>query len=297
MSTEDTAAQAPLIPSERVDELAQLIKQTSQTSLYKLRICEERTPTLTSTKLGGLPYWPRDLVYPTQKRGLKLMLLAQLNLDDFAGCDRLPQGGLLQFFVDSDDDCSGMDFDDGTNQDGFRVIWHKTIDQSVTADDVRALEIPTSFDSWDDCLGNPLRGEYALEVSKDTGWINPASDGFDEAFLNCCKQLLGDQYVAGRDDWYDCLARPDSDRIFDLFNLEGPQHQVFGYPFFTQTDPRSYQENLRDLDTLLLQIDSDGTKEGDRVLWGDVGIGNFFINGEALKRGDFSRVLFNWDCY
>lgn len=297
MSTEDTAAQAPLIPSERVDELAQLIKQTSQTSLYKLRICEERTPTLTSTKLGGLPYWPRDLAYPTQKRGLKLMLLAQLNLDDFAGCDRLPQGGLLQFFVDSDDDCSGMDFDDGTNQDGFRVIWHKTIDQSVTADDVRALEIPTSFDSWDDCLGNPLRGEYALEVSKDTGWINPASDGFDEAFLNCCKQLLGDQYVAGRDDWYDCLARPDSDRIFDLFNLEGPQHQVFGYPFFTQTDPRSYQENLRDLDTLLLQIDSDGTKEGDRVLWGDVGIGNFFINGEALKRGDFSRVLFNWDCY
>ena len=297
MSTEDTAAQAPLIPSERVDELAQLIKQTSQTSLYKLRICEERTPTLTSTKLGGLPYWPRDLTYPTQKRGLKLMLLAQLNLDDFAGCDRLPQGGLLQFFVDSDDDCSGMDFDDGTNQDGFRVIWHKTIDQSVTADDVRALEIPTSFDSWDDCLGNPLRGEYALEVSKDTGWINPASDGFDEAFLNCCKQLLGDQYVAGRDDWYDCLARPDSDRIFDLFNLEGPQHQVFGYPFFTQTDPRSYQENLRDLDTLLLQIDSDGTKEGDRGLWGDVGIGNFFINGEALKRGDFSRVLFNWDCY
>ena len=297
MSTEDTAAQAPLIPSERVDELAQLIKQTSQTSLYKLRICEERTPTLTSTKLGGLPYWPRDLAYPTQKRGLKLMLLAQLNLNDFAGCDRLPQGGLLQFFVDSDDDCSGMDFDDGTNQDGFRVIWHKTIDQSVTADDVRALEIPTSFDSWDDCLGNPLRGEYALEVSKDTGWINPASDGFDEAFLNCCKQLLGDQYVAGRDDWYDCLARPDSDRIFDLFNLEGPQHQVFGYPFFTQTDPRSYQENLRDLDTLLLQIDSDGTKEGDRVLWGDVGIGNFFINGEALKRGDFSRVLFNWDCY
>lgn len=297
MSTEDTAAQAPLIPSERVDELAQLIKQTSQTSLYKLRICEERTPTLTSTKLGGLPYWPRDLTYPTQKRGLKLMLLAQLNLDDFAGCDRLPQGGLLQFFVDSDDDCSGMDFDDGTNQDGFRVIWHKTIDQSVTADDVRALEIPTSFDSWDDCLGNPLRGEYALEVSKDTGWINPASDGFDEAFLSCCKQLLGDQYVAGRDDWYDCLARPDSDRIFDLFNLEGPQHQVFGYPFFTQTDPRSYQENLRDLDTLLLQIDSDGTKEGDRVLWGDVGIGNFFINGEALKRCDFSRVLFNWDCY
>jgi len=25
-------------------------------------------------------------------------------------------------------------------------------------------------------------------------------------------------------------------------------------------------------------------------------VGNFFINREALKRRDFSRVLYNWDC-
>ncbi len=297
MSTQEAPSQTPLIPSDRVDELAQLIKDSSVTPMFALKINEERTTSLTSTKLGGLPYWPQGMDYPTTKKGIKLMLLAQLNLGDFGDCDMFPGTGLLQFFVDSDDDCSGMDFDDGTNQNGFRVIWHKDIDPTITEEDVRSLEIPTSFDSWDDFLGNPLRGEYALDINKTTGWINPATDGFDEAFLACAKQLLGEEYVAGRDDWYDCLARPDSDRIFDLFNLEGPQHQVFGYPFFTQTDPRSYTESLRDLDTLLLQIDSDGTKEGDRVLWGDMGIGNFFISKEALRRGDFSRVLFNWDCY
>ena len=296
MSTQDQEAQAPLIPSERVDEIAQLIKDSTATTAYRLSINEDIVPGLTCTKLGGLPYWPKDLPYPTTSKGKKLMLLAQLNLEDFAGCDRLPSHGLLQFFIDSDDDCSGMDFDDGCNQDGFRVVWHESIDTGVTSSDVEALDIPTSYDSWDEALGNPLCGEFALDIRQETCWINPACDAFDEVFLRCSRQLLGDEAVDGRDDWYSCLAKSDSDRIFDLFEIKGPLHQVLGYPFFTQNDPR-YVDSLKDLDTLMLQVDSDGVKGRDRVLWGDVGIGNFFINGESLRRGDFSRVLFNWDCY
>ena len=297
MQEQGSTQQAPLVPSDRVDELAQLMKDASATTLYKLSIDEGRVPALTDTKLGGIPYWPTDQPYPTTHKGGKLMLLAQLNLGDFAGCDRLPTGGLLQFYVDSEDDCSGMDFDDGTNQDGFRVIWHREVDASVTEDVVRAMEIPTSFDPWDDYLGNPLRGCYALDVTEAVGCTNPSSYDFDEVFFACCAKLLGENFQAGRDDWYDCLARPDSDRIFELFNQDGPLHQVFGRPFFTQYDPRLYNTGLRDLDTLLLQVDSDGKGGSDRMLWGDVGIGGFFINGEALRRGDFSRVLFNWDCY
>ena len=288
--------ETPLIPSDRIEELAKLIQDSTHTDLFSLAINEERTPGLTDTKLGGIPYWPLDEAYPATHKGQKLMLLAQLSLPDFGGCDRLPDHGLLQFFIDSDDDCSGMDFDDGTNQDGFRVIWHETIDPSVTEEQVKALDIPTSFDSWDDCLGNPLRGAYALDVTPTTGCISPAVDSFDQVFIECAEKLLGPAYTAGRDGWFDCVSRPDSDKVFDLFGFKGPFHQVLGYPFFTQYDPR-YQDALKDLDTLLLQVDSDGNKDGDRVLWGDVGIGNFFINGDALRAGDFSRVLFNWDCY
>ena len=73
---------------------------------------------------------------------------------------------------------------------------------------------------------------------------------------------------------------------------------MLGYPFFTQSDPR-YGDLMDEFGTLLLQIDSEGEPGTgkDRILWGDVGIGGFFINEENLKRGDFSRVLFNWDCY
>jgi len=296
MSTEEATSQTPLIPSDRVEELVQLIKDSTTVPMFKLAINEERTPSLTGTKLGGLPYWPAGLAYPTNKKGEKLMLLAQLALEDFGGRESLPHGGLLQFFVDAVDDCSGMDFDDGTNQDGFRVVWHRSIDPAVTEDAVRALDVPAAPLSWEDYPGCPLGGTYALDVVATTCCINPAVEGFDEAFLACCEKLLGKEYVAGRDDWYDCLARPDSDKVFDLMNEDGPLHRVLGYPFFTQYDPR-YADELKDLDTLLLQIDSDGTGGKDRVLWGDVGVGGFFINGEALLRGDFSRVLFNWDCY
>lgn len=44
-------------------------------------------------------------------------------------------------------------------------------------------------------------------------------------------------------------------------------------------------------DTLLLQMDSD-----EFVEWGDAGVANFFINSEALRNCDFSRVWYYWDC-
>ncbi len=68
-----------------------------------------------------------------------------------------------------------------------------------------------------------------------------------------------------------------------------PYHQIFGRPFFTQDDPRSDDSEF---DTLLLQIDS----EGEYVLWGDMGVGNFFIRRQDLIDKNFSDVLYNWDC-
>ena len=66
---------------------------------------------------------------------------------------------------------------------------------------------------------------------------------------------------------------------------------MLGYSFFTQEDPR-YNKKYKDYDTLLLQIDS----EGEYVLWGDAGIGNFFITKKSLLEKDFTNILYNWDC-
>jgi uncharacterized protein YwqG len=43
-------------------------------------------------------------------------------------------------------------------------------------------------------------------------------------------------------------------------------------------------------------MDTDGNETID-ILWGDTGVGNFFIDESALRQLDFSKVLYNWDCY
>ena len=42
-------------------------------------------------------------------------------------------------------------------------------------------------------------------------------------------------------------------------------------------------------------MDSDHSSDVD-IMWGDVGVANFFIRLEDLKNRDFSNVLYNWDC-
>ena len=79
------------------------------------------------------------------------------------------------------------------------------------------------------------------------------------------------------------------DELMDQICCDGAH--IGGYPFFTQTDPREYEESYRRFDTVLLQIDTD-----EEIMWGDSGVANFFIAAEDLAKKDFSRVLYNWDC-
>ena len=76
--------------------------------------------------------------------------------------------------------------------------------------------------------------------------------------------------------------------------------RLLGYPCFVQGDPRPADSRY---DTLLLQIDSYyGQKTCPEsspqrfVLWGDSGVGNFFINREDLAAKRFDRVYYTWDC-
>ena len=75
-------------------------------------------------------------------------------------------------------------------------------------------------------------------------------------------------------------------------------HKIGGYPDFTQEDVRKYSsksDRQQKPDILLLQMDTDGNETVD-IMWGDTGVGNFFIDESALRELDFSKVLYNWDC-
>ena len=50
-------------------------------------------------------------------------------------------------------------------------------------------------------------------------------------------------------------------------------------------------------DIMLLQVESEWKKDDNvEIIWGDCGVGNFFISEENLKNRNFEDVLYNWDC-
>lgn len=230
-------------------------------------------PTLFSSKVGGVPYWDMSRTYPDED-GRKLMLLAQFNLAELPENDIFPREGMLQFFVN--EECEYESNEVAT------VIYHKTIDTSVTEEAVMSLGIITSLTD-DETVSFPVVGQMGMKFELKTVSMTCA----DARFSGIVNDIAAEMGV----ETYDCdyLFSPDT---------EDCDHWLTGYPFFAQFDPRS-EEQLEKYDTMLMQLGSDEKfySDGRGVMWGDCGVANFFVNSEALKAMDFSDVYFTWDCY
>ena len=57
-----------MVPSNRLEEPVAAFKDQVAANAFALTIVEERRPSLTSSKIGGLPHWPRGLDYPEPMR-------------------------------------------------------------------------------------------------------------------------------------------------------------------------------------------------------------------------------------
>lgn len=278
------------LTEEQIEKIRKQIEENTSRTAYRLVIDADRKPGLTDTKFGGVPYWPAAKIYPEDESGSPLMLLAQLNMQDFAEGEGLPDKGLLQFYI-STDDVYGMDFDVQDSQKNFRVVYHAEIDAAVTAEQVLALGIRVSSDRKDEEeLYFPVDGEYAVDMRKTEVSMGVSDYRYEEQMRQAAR-MLGISLGEDRMPW-DVLAE-------DAYNQEAARnegHWVMGYPYFTQDDPRGYQD-LKAYDTLLFQMDSEFAGDGRvEIMWGDMGVAGFFINYEDLKRKDFSKVLYNWDC-
>lgn len=277
--------------SEKVKKIVTKIRETTAMAAYSLTLIKDSTPDIFDSKFGGVPYWDLTKDYPLDSNQKKMTLLAQINFSKAALEDeRLPKQGILQFFIASEDDVYGLDWDEADSQKNFRVIYHETINPSYTKEQVLALDIPIATSA--DTEYTPVFKEAALEIRKKTAFLGPDDYRFDKVFCQTVKELFGENVPNQNIFCY--LSDEDSQYLYEEFFNSG--HWILGYPFFTQSDPR---DNRKDdyYDTLLFQMDSEMIEHEDYVLWGDSGVANFFINEEALKNKDFSKILYNWDCY
>ncbi len=220
---------------------------------------------LWQSKFAGLPYFPKTATYPIDSKGQAMFLLAQINFAELPKLENFPESGILQFYISSNDDVYGMCFEDQTKQDNFRVIYFPNI-----IEDENQLITDFSFVTKYDYL--PLEDACALSFQLKSAPLSTGDYQFNTDILN-------------DNDEFDIEEEYDK-----LFPAEG--HKIGGYPYFTQSDPREYQEGYAAC-ILLFQMDTDD-KNG--IMWGDCGVANFFIFTQDLKKKDFSKVLYNWDC-
>lgn len=273
-------------PSAKVKAIVAEVKRRTETPCWKLTLQPEGPCGLLDSKVGGMPYWDPALPYPTDSQGNKMTLLAQLNFAQLGTEDPLPRAGMLQFFIGQDDGF-GIDFDQPDRQKNFRVVYHPEPDPALTLEQIRALDLPTHVEA--DCC-TPVFQEAVFTAEKTVGYMGPGDCRFEALFREVVRAVTGEDI--GEQNAYQYLGDADCRCLNDQLNNTG--HRLLGYPFFTQYDPR---EPEGPYDTLLFQLDSDMAEDRkDLVLWGDCGVGNFFINREDLLRRDFSRILYNWDC-
>ena len=248
---------------------------------------------LLDSKLLGRPYLPKGFEYPHDPDGKPLRLLAQINFADVPPLEGYPDEGILQFFIS--DDIGGYDikqvwglqfyrdepydaqaqFELMQSQDYFRVIWHETVDEDAEPADYKIRFGPDSL--------MPADEEARLTFETGTSYPVPGDYRFARVF--------------GKDEYEFFAQFGDKEESVAVRYMSHTTVEeiawIGGYAFFVQGDPR---EIVPDEEWLLLfELQSSMTEDQPSVMWGDVGVGAFFIRPEDLRNRDFSRVLYNWD--
>ena len=192
---------------------------------------------------------------------------------------------MLQFFIGGEE-MYGLDLDHPTEQKDWRIVYHEKVDASVTAETVEAMGIPSN-NGDDEEVDSPVFRSCVFRLVKKETWLTPDNwERFDELTLEVAEDLFGETEAESANE----VFGEDQYALLEEEYFYSENSHLLGHPFFTQEDVR--EEGSR-YNTLLFQLDSETV---DIVMWGDMGVGNFFINAEDLKRLDFSNVLYNWDC-
>lgn len=267
-------------------QILETLKEKTKKRCITFKLREEKAGLL-GNKISGMPFIPQGGEYPVSiSNGEKLYLLVQLNFETLPHIENHPEKGILQIFIGASD-LYGADFDDPQNQDTWRILYHPDITNPMSEEEIQALMPEVPEDEYElpfEKFGRELKLEFAEEDMAVT--IN--SFNFDRMLNDYCKDILGDEL---KDlSWFelpDVITNGLNDQLY------GEGTRLGGYPGFTQFDVR---EGNYEKYELLLQIDSESEGKEEYIMWGDCGIANFFIDPEDLKKCDFSKVVYNWDC-
>ena len=228
--------------------------------------------------------------FPRDVEGQPLQLLAQINFEEIPSIEDYPRSGILQFYVASTsspaqiwgmrlpaEPYSAAQHVAGLqSQDYFRVVFHERADQV----DSRLIEsVPRP--EGDAFL--PVRDEGPMTFRRETGHVLNEDVRFERVFGARAEEFF---------DRFGEKACEIGNAYFQnayTYSLA----QIGGYAAPVQDDPRWLADETDWV--VLMQIESSQTEDEVGILWGDAGVGLFFIRRADLLDRDFSRVMYYWD--
>ena len=243
---------------------------STERAFVRIRTLEEAAPSLKSSHLGGIPYWPLNDPYPMYEEESPYHLLIQINFAEVPAIAPFPLDGILQIFL-ADTPLHGVDLEHPQIQNGFRIVFHPEIEEKEEnlIQDFSFLPEPVSFPM-------PLEASFSVQFEAALGIAPPDSRAFTEKLGEGFFDQFGDEK-------WQVLAE------YRRF-VTATGHKIGGYPHFPQEDPRPEGE----FPILLLQLDSD---VNTGLNWGDRGTAHFFIEALDLLERDFSKVFYSWSSY
>lgn len=235
---------------------------------------------ITVSKIGGIPYWPKDKKYPMFE-GNNYKMITQLNLDDLSKKVNLknispyyPTTGILQFFLVENDEC----------WEDTLVVYHPDTKKEHF---LTEEQIETAFN--DEYVG--YEESFRITLKNESKELIGCCDSFYHGFLaNHIKELKDESLLE--------IIQCENDEIPESYTSGT---KLGGYAYFTQEDPLwdeynkfidKYPDELYPL-VLLFQIDSDL----EDMCWGDCGVANWRIDIEDLKKLDFNNIFYSFDCH
>lgn len=262
----------------RMFAVVEKLKENS-VGFLEIKPYEKEELKVKDSKFGGMPFLPKNTEIPKTKDGNQMFMITQINVSQLPK-DTLPfDTGYIQFFIDGEDDCYGAEIDDPFINAGFKVVFQEETKEYYDEDEIESIYTAQSEEG---IFSEP----YALRFNKKTMGISTSDTNFNNEFVKTWNEMYQENEI----EHYFDLDDDVSEKLFELSSGQG--HKLFGYPFFTQEDPRSQKEAKEY--KLLLQIDTDDEID---VCFGDCGVINFFIKDEDLKNKDFSKVYYTFDCY
>ena len=249
---------------------------------------------LEESKFGGFPFVPLGGAIPTNAEGNQLALLAQINCAQLPENNMYPSDGWLQIWC-LEDEMYGFWSDTIQPETNQKVLYIPAGTQGEPLERVVAMYQPYVSEDCPVWFINEQGAIWGMRLSFTHGQQGITySDGrFRDLFLDRWNKRYPEQTV---ENFYDL---PDEifENVVDIHDGSDCAHQLGGYPYFTQYDPRYERDSteLTKYTEVLFQIDSQFDTEWD-MCWGDAGVRNFFISREDLEALDFSDLLYNFDC-